>query len=79
MVPFHSYYYTYWLDKSFNFSMLCKILLFFISTLAYFGSSCSNKGNGLGLVLFDSAAISGLVVGELRTNEGSDGGGGKKL
>ena len=81
MVPFHSYYYTYWLDKSFNFSMLCRILLFFTSTLAYFGSSCPDTGNGLGLVLFDSACIciSGLVVGELRTNEGSDGGGGRKL
>ena len=59
--------------------MLCKILLFFISTLAYLGSSCPDTGNGFGLVLFDSAGISGLVVVELRTNEGSDGGGGKKL
>ena len=59
--------------------MLCKILLFFISTLAYFGSSCPDTGSGLGLVLFDAFGISGLVVDELRTNEGSDGGGGRKL
>ena len=59
--------------------MMCKILLFFISTLAYFGSSCPDTGNGFGLVLFDSSGISGHAVGELRTNEGSDGGGGKKL
>ena len=59
--------------------MLCKILLFFISTLAYFGSSCPDNGSGLGLVLFDSAVISGLDVGELKTNEGRDGGGGRKL
>ena len=59
--------------------MLCKILLFFTSTLAYFGSSCPDTGNGFGLVLFDSAVISGLDVGELKTNEGRDGGGGRKL